>query len=314
MTRLLLEQYLEPQIEPLEIIQGDYYVNDFSAFKSIVLDGNKYVFFEGTLNAEDDVVSGSWYKMAESSETITTQEDDIIYEEDDTPPPPPPPNPHDPQTDPIPAVHLEHILSDTIKGRNWIKYNSIGLSTTAISTTDTKVDLMNASRAKLYSGQKLIFAKPDLSDAIILTKVGDSTTSDTQIDVSSFTPDVTYPAGSILAIAQYDLTNVITGGGSTIPNLYQGIKETAIYITPDKFNLTNFTTFTTYTRRLGGSVNPTAYVNRSSIFAICFVPLNYEVTRIGINASQNRTIRLLTSTITSSSVALKGTGTSNNNK
>jgi len=214
MTRLLLEQYLEPQIEPLEIIQGDYYVNDFSAFKSIVLDGNKYVFFEGTLNAEDDVVSGSWYKMAESSETITTDEEDIIYEEDDTPPPPPPPNPHDPQTDPIPAVHLEHILSDTIKGRNWIKYNSIGLSTTAISTTDTKVDLINASRAKLYSGQKLIFAKPDLSDAIILTKAGDSTTSDTQIDVSSFTPDVTYPAGSILAIAQYDLTNVITGGGT----------------------------------------------------------------------------------------------------
>ena len=216
MTTLLLEQYLEPQIEPLEIIQGDYYVNDFSAFKSIVLKGNKYVFFEGTLTAEDDVVSGSWYKMAASSETITTEEDDLIFIEDDTPPPQPPPNPHDPQ-DPVPVINIHNITNGITKGKNWIKYNSIGLSNSAISTTDTKVDLMNASRAKLYSGQKLIFAKPDLSDAIILTKLGDSTTSDTQIDVSSFTPDVTYPAGSILAIAQYDLTNVITGGGGGTP-------------------------------------------------------------------------------------------------
>ncbi len=211
MTSLLLEQYLEPQIVPLEIIEGEYYLNDFSAFKSIVLAGNKYVFFEGTLNAADDVVSGSWYKMAASTETINLDDNNVIYVEDNTTPPPPPPNPHDPPNDP----NETELGSDKLKG--WIKYNSIGLSSSAISTTDTKVGLMNASRAKLYSGQKLIFAKPDLSHAIILTKAGDSTTSDTQINVSSFTPDVTYPAGSILAIAQYDLTNVITGGGSGTP-------------------------------------------------------------------------------------------------
>ena len=208
MTTLLLEQYIEPQIEPLEILQGSYYVNDFSAFKSLVLGSNKYVFYEGTLNAEEDIVSGSWYKMAASTETITNSEEDIIYIEDDTPTPPPPPNPHDPPLEPY------HITEGITKGKEWIKYNSIGLSGTAIASADTKVDLMNNSRAKLYTGQKLIFSKPDLSHPIILTKSGDSTTSDTQIDVASFTPDVTYPAGSILAIVEFDLTNVITGGGT----------------------------------------------------------------------------------------------------
>ena len=204
MTRLLLEQYLEPQIEPLEIIQGDYYVNDFSAFKSIILYGkDKYVFFEGTLNAEDDVVNGSWYKIAESSETITTDEEDIIYEEDDTPPAPPPPNPHDP-------VDPYHITNSITKGKDWVKYNSIGLTNVAITATaTTRVDLINTSRSKLYSGQKLILTKPDLSNPIIITKSGDSNVTTGRIDVSSFTPSVTYPAGSILTIAEYDLTNVI---------------------------------------------------------------------------------------------------------
>lgn len=213
MTQLLLEQYIEIQEKPLEIIQGDYYVNDFSAFKSILLDGDKYVFFEGTLNAEEDVVSGSWYKVEAGTETITTDNDDVIVIEEDTPPTPPPPNPHDP----LPDTNIHIITNQITKGKDWIKYNGLGLSNVAISTTDTKVTLMGASKGKLYNGQKLLFARPDLSHPIVLTKSGDSTTSDTQIDVASFTPEVTYPAGSILAIAQYDLTNVITGGGGGTP-------------------------------------------------------------------------------------------------
>ena len=304
MTSLLLEQYLEPQIVPLEIVEGDYYVNDFSAFKSIILNNNKYVFFEGSLNAENDVVSGSWYKMAASTETINLDDNNIIYVEDDTPPPPPPPNPHDPPIDPL------EITESITKGKDWIKFNSIGLSSSAISTTDTKVDLMNASRAKLYSGQKLIFAKPDLSSAIILTKAGDSTTSDTQIDVSSFTPDVTYPAGSILAIAEFDLTNVITSG-TTTPNLYKGVTTTAIYLSAKEFNLPSASSFSIYSRDNVGSVQPSTFVNRSKIYATCYIPLNYEVTDVDIYASANRTIRILTSRTTNDTTVVRGTGTSN---
>jgi len=215
MTTLLLEQYLEPQIKPLEILQGEYYVNDFSAFKSVVLSGSKYVFFEGTLTASNDTVSGSWYKISTSSEVITSVDSGPIIV----------PN----ETEDIfgkASIETPNIIGSIVSGitnndvniKNWFKYNSIGVSDAAISSLDTKVGLANNSRCKLYNGQKLIFARPDLSHPIILTKSGDSTTSDTSIDVSSFTTDVTYPKGSILAIAQYDLTNVITGGGgSTSP-------------------------------------------------------------------------------------------------
>ena len=215
MTSLLLEQYLEPQVNPLEILQGEYYVNDFSAFKSIVLDGSKYVFFEGTLTASTDIVSGSWYKMAASSETITSTGSGpiIVITDDGTMGEGKPPT----QLDVMPSI-ITGLTNDNINIKNWIKYNSVGVSDTAISSTDTKIDLANNSRSKLYNGQKLIFARPDLSHPIIVTKSGDSTTSDSQIDLASFTPSVTYPAGSILAIAEFDLSNVITGGGgSTSP-------------------------------------------------------------------------------------------------
>lgn len=304
MTSLLLDQYLEPQIAPLEIIEGEYYVNDFSAFKSIILNNNKYVFFEGSLNAENDVVSGSWYKMAASTETINLNDNNVIYVEDDTPPPPPPPNPHDPPIDPTEAD------SSIDRPREWVKYNSIGLSSSAISTTDTKVDLINNARSKLYSGQKLIFSKPDLSNAIILTKAGDSTTSDTQIDVSSFTPEVTYPAGSILAIAEFDLTNVITGG-TTTPNLYKGVTTTNIYLSAKEFNLTSASSFSMYSRDNVGSVQPSSFVNRSKIYATSFIPLNYRVTDVDIYASANRTIRVLTARTINDTTTARGTGTSN---
>ena len=331
MTTLLLEQYIEPQIDPLEIIQGNYYVNDFSAFKSLVIGGNKYVFYEGTLNAEDDIVSGSWYKMAESTETITNSEDDVIYVEDDTPPPPPPPNPHDPPLDP-------HYITEAItKGKDWIKYNSIGLSDSAISTPDTKVDLMNNAKAKLYNGQKLIFAKPDLSHAIILTKSGDSTTSDTQINVGSFTPNVTYPAGSILAVAQYDLTNVITGGGSGTPagsntevqfnnsgafgassnfkfststnvldlhGRFQGSNigrlnwntsnnELQHFLSPSDFILTSNSRANLYTRDDAGSVISSNYDSRNNdIYAMVFLPTGYEITKVDVYTNTNLSFSL----------------------
>lgn len=304
-SQLLVNEFLQLQIEPLEILQADIQSDNISPLKLVKysIDNNSsykyYSFLGGTFKAQSEILSGEWYKVNSITTNITGET---------TPEGPGTQNPLRPINQ---IVNQQNLVS-----RQTIDNNSYGQIASAINngTTDTKVTLSANSKGKIYNGQKLVLTYPDGSNPLILTASGDSTTSDTQIDLASFTLKITYPQGSILSPLLYDFTNVITGGGgSGTPNLYQGIKETAIYITPDKFNLTNFTTFTTYTRRLGGSVNPTAYVNRSSIFAICFVPLNYEVTRIGINASQNRTIRLLTSTITSSSVALKGTGTSNTN-
>ena len=219
-TSLLLDEWLAPQTGPLKIIEGDYYVNDFSAFKALVLDSEKYVFYEGTFTAESDTVSGSWYKISTASSTITNVDDTIINPPD---PVPDPPNPHDDNPfsfhdlmqDLATVPNKAKPLPPTDNLLDYLRYHSIGLSTDVINTAVTKVDLMNNSRAKLYDDQKLIFCKPDYTNAIILTKDGDSATSDTQIDVDGFTPSVEYPKGSILAVLPYDLTNVITGGGGT---------------------------------------------------------------------------------------------------
>ena len=105
-----------------------------------------------------------------------------------------------------------------------------------------------------------------------------------------------------------------TGGltwQSGTPNLFQGITETIIHIPPSDFNITSGNNFSTYSRSGMGAVRPTAYYALSQIYATFFVPLNYEVTKVGIHASQNRGIALSTSKTVNSSVSLKGTGTSN---
>jgi len=230
MSSLLLEEYLAPQTQPLKIIEGEYYVNDFSAFKTIVLDSEKYVFIQGNYTAETDTVSGSWYKMTAASSTITNVETTTI---NPPVPSPPPPNPHDTTGVIINSIFNEvhHLIIDggtrklaldgggrVIKQDNlidFVKYNSIGLSNGVLNSAASKVQLINASRSALYDDQKLVLCRPDLSYPIVLTKDGASTTSATDINVDSFTPSVEYPKGSILSLLPYDLTNVITGGGGT---------------------------------------------------------------------------------------------------
>ena len=231
MTSLLLEEYLAPQTQPLKIIEGEYYVNDFSAFKTIVLDSEKYVFIQGNYTAETDTVSGSWYKMSAASSTITNVETTTI---NPPIPSPPPPNPHDELGTIKHSIFndvIYQVIDPTIKKQlntggklllqdnliDFVKYNSIGLSNGVLNSAASKVQLINASRSALYDNQKLVLCRPDLSYPIVLTKDGASTTSTTDINVDSFTPSVEYPKGSILSLLPYDLTNVITGGGGGTP-------------------------------------------------------------------------------------------------
>lgn len=308
--QLLCNEYLKSKDEPVVTLNASIISTSYEAHRTIFYEdtiggtGARYVFGGGKFNPMEDTWSGIWYKLnlgSTPAETSTT-----IY------------NPVDPTPGGV-----------NLGGKTAPQNNELGdyktgfiLNHMIIATTDDDITAgatidkiaTISSISKVYDNQKLIIADKYLRNTTEVTANGEQNSGSTQINFDNVTPSTEYPIGSFLLLKPNDLSNVITGGGgSSIPNLYQGIKETAIYITPDKFNLTNFTTFTTYTRRSGGSVNPTAYVNRSSIFAICFVPLNYEVTRIGINASQNRTIRLLTSKIINNSVAVKGTGTSNTN-
>ena len=171
--------------------------------------------------------------------------------------------------------------------------NSYGKITSTLTngTTDTKVTLSANSKGKIYNGQKLLLTYPDGSNPLILTAAGDSTTSDTVIDLVSFTLTLSYPSGSILSPLLYDLTNVITGG-SSLENLYQGITTQYIYLKPSDFLTTSGTTFKMYSRDNGGSVQPSTYIRHTYVFAMFFTPSDYEVTAVDVYGANNRTFDL----------------------
>jgi hypothetical protein len=204
-SQLLTQEFLELQTEPLEILQADIFSPDISPLKyikySINNDGSYkyYQFLGGTFKAQSETMSGEWFKLS-SGTVITPDPPDEIYQQEFRP------------------VFQE--LGKSIRSNSGLigddksnnAYGSLA-SDLPENTADTKVTLASASKGKIYDGQKLLLCYPDGSNPLTLTASGDSTTSDTQIDLSSFTPDKDYPAGSLLVPLTYDLTNVITGGG-----------------------------------------------------------------------------------------------------
>jgi len=204
-SQLLANEFLQLQVEPLEILQADIQSANISPLKLVKYSINNdssykyYSFLGGTFKAQSEILTGEWYKV----NSITTN---IIEENTPNGPTPQPP-----------IGGIEQIVNQqNLVGRQMIDNNSYGEIASAINngTTDTKVTLSGNTKGKIYSGQKLVLTYPDGSNPTTLTASGDSTTSDTVISLASFTTKITYPQGSILSPLTYDLTNVITPGGS----------------------------------------------------------------------------------------------------
>lgn len=205
-SQLLANEFLQLQVEPLEILQADIQSANISPLKlvkySINDDGSYkyYSFLGGTFKGQSEILSGEWYKVNSITTNIT---------EGNTPdgPTPQPPTP----------IINQSVVNQVLKGKEFLDNNSYGeiAATLNNGATDSKVTLSANSKGKIYNGQKLLLTYPDGSNPLILTALGDSSTSDTQIDLASFTLRLSYPAGSVLSALTYDLTNVITGGGGT---------------------------------------------------------------------------------------------------
>jgi hypothetical protein len=208
-SQLLVNEFLQLQVEPLEVLQADIQSADISPLKlikySINDDGSYkyYSFLGGTFKAQSEILSGEWYKV----NSITTN----IIEENSPDGPTP-----GPTTPPTPLIN-QGLINEIVKSNELYGIYGYGKISSAIDNgaTDTKITLDSASKGKIYSGQKLLLTYPDRSNPLVLTASGDSTTSDTQIDLASFTLKISYPKGSVLSPLTYDLTNVITGGGGT---------------------------------------------------------------------------------------------------
>ena len=300
-SQLLTKEFLELQTEPLEILQADIFSPDISPLKlvkySINNDGsNKYYqFLGGTFKAQSETMSGEWFKI-ETGLTVTPDNPTEIYTDSFRP--------------------VAETLTKSVRFNSGLigedKFNNAyGSISVALpeNTADTKVTLASASRGKIYNGQKLLLCYADGRNPLTLTASGNSTTSDTQINLASFTPDKDYPVGSLLVPLTYDLTNVINS--SSTPNLYKGVTTTAIYIAPNKFNLTTTSSVIMYTRDNIGSTQPSSYVNRSKAYATSFIPIGYRVTSIDVFSNQNRNIAVLTGRTINDSTTSQGTGTAN---
>jgi len=299
-TFLLAREFFDLQTEPLEILQADIQSADISPLKLVkyAIDGDSnykyYTFLGGTFKAQSEILSGEWFKVSTSNDTITGGtpiETDVIL---------------------TPRPEKEVIDTSISNERAMLDNNSYGSISTALpsNTADTKVTLSANSKGKIYSGQKLVLTYPDKSHPLLLTAAGDSTTSDTVIDLASFTPNRIYPVGSILSPLLYDFTNVITGGAST-PNLYRGVTTTTIYVAAAEFYMTSKDNFNMYSRDETGSVQPSAYASRTYVYANCFIPQGYKVMDVDIYSSQNRNIRVYTGATDSDSTTQQASGTAN---
>ena len=208
-SQLLTNEFLQLQVEPLEILQADIQSADISPLKlvkySINNDGSfkYYQFLGGTFKAQSEILSGEWYKV----NSITTN---II--EETTPIGPDPQNPENPLGG--------FVTQQSQAGRAMLENNSYALTNSVISSGSTlsKVTFSTNLKGAIKDNQKLLLTYPDGSNPIILTADGDTAISSNNIDVDAFTPDINYPSGSVISPLVYDLTNVITGGGgSTSP-------------------------------------------------------------------------------------------------
>tara|TARA_R110001592_G_scaffold221828_3_gene476747 strand:+ start:11903 stop:15349 length:3447 start_codon:yes stop_codon:yes gene_type:complete len=286
--QLNVNEYLDLQTEPLEVLQADIQSANISPLKLVkysINDNGSYKYYQflgGTFKAQSEIMSGEWYKVESSTSNP------IIIDD-------PTSNPTELILNPI-YNNLSNIGS-SISGLN--NLNTTGLRPMILGTLDaalasgaaiTNISFDSNVEGKYYTGQKLYLA---LANGSAQQEITCSTTKTgvAYVDVSSITPSRDYPIGSIVLVKTSDLTNVIVPNTPT-PNLYQGITTQYIFLKPNDFLTTSGTTFKMYTRDAGASVQPSAFVSRTKVYAMFWTPAGYEVTDVDVYGANNRTFIL----------------------
>ncbi len=207
--QLNVNEYLDLQTEPLEILQADIQSANISPLKlvkySIDNDGSYkyYSFLGGTFKAQSEIMSGEWYKVESSTSIIID----------------------DPTSSPTeltlnPIYNNLYNINSSISSLN--NLNSTSLNPMVLGTLDTAltsgVAVTNISldanvEGKYYSGQKLYLSLANGSAQQEITCSSTKAGVD-YVDVSSATPLRDYPVGSIVLVKTSDLSNVITSAST----------------------------------------------------------------------------------------------------
>ena len=198
---LLVNEFLELQVDPLEILQADIQSDNISPLKLIRYNINGdtnykyYSFLGGTFKAQSEILSGEWFRV----NSITSNFEDQEHYSG---------NSFVPSTTPGQQFNIQQSASF----RGVLDNNSYGSISIELvgGVAKTNVKLSASSKGLIYDGQRLILTYPDGSNPTTLTADGDSTTSDNIIDLDSFTPHISYPVGSVLSPLSFDYPKLLT--------------------------------------------------------------------------------------------------------
>ena len=307
---LLTSNYLALQSKPLEILQADIFSPNISPSRLVKYDINDpssgtdftyYQFLGGTFGAQSETMSGEWFKVSESTNLTN---DDTPYV-----------GPHKITKFNLGLNNSELVNNNfTTKNRD----NSYGVVGTELPefTAAIRIVLNANSKGKIFDNQKLLLSFPDGTNGLVVTANGGNTTSDSAITLDSFTPQITYPLGSILQPLNFDLTNVSFGeGDSLIANNIGTIYNTQICLTATDFVSTNSSTSPGNVDSTGAFI--TAPTSSTLLIANFQIPLGYKGVSVivyGNDTSSTFTVRKSqvdnrTSTEVGSSIAINSTRT-----
>ncbi len=195
LLKQLTQERLNLQYKPLEVLQADIFSPTISPSKLVKyrINGDSgsykyYAFKGGTFKAQSDTMSGEWFKVQEVTPTITTAvgggfaDPSIIIQENL-------------------ALLDEKISEQSNSFQESISASAFTTTTAAISTKTTHTTItVVATTETLQSGQSIRLSKPDGTDSITMSLSTSAPATGTTLTVPSFTPDVTYPVGSLVRL------------------------------------------------------------------------------------------------------------------
>ena len=307
--QLIVNEYLDLQTQPLEILQAKIQSANISPLKLIKYSVNQdganfknYAFLGGTFSAQSEIMNGEWYKVRDYSVGII----------EDTP-----------------AMSGIFSLNSDINNSNNIKQdlksihknnynsfldNSLATIDTSIVTTSptTSISVGSSLKSELAENQKVKLTYPDGSNSTTITVSDGYNDSATSINVNSFTSDIDYPIGSIISVAPYEITSLIQrfSSGGTVNSRSVGVNVIQeINFTPQDFNLASANGGHITTLDSGASVqisNDTKFM-----YAMKLVNKGKTLTKVMVFGSANYSYRVFEGFIFNNTTNLVGSGQAN---
>jgi len=306
--QLIVNEYLDLQSKPLEILQADIQSSDISPLKLLKYSLNQdssfknYAFLGGTFSAQSEIMSGEWYNVRDYSVGIV----------DDTP-----------------LMTGEFPLNPNINNNNNFKQDLKSIhksnhnlfSENSIATVDTLIESSNSTtsigvgsslKSDIAENQKLKLTYPDGSNAITVTVTDAYNDSATSLSVSSFDSVIDYPIGSILSAAPYEAVSLMqryvsSGNVNFRSSGVNNIQE--MNFLPHDFNLTSNPSVGVGSNDLGGSIRIASAT--ANMYAQKLISKGKTITKVNIFGSANFAFRVYVGFIFNDTTTLVGSGTAN---